>query len=333
MLVPVPGFSELPWRSRARALGLAALQLGASHLPVSFAIALLPGAAHRRLRRLAAPLRVPLARPRASIEVGRALAALADARVPVALAPEVSIVVPTAGAVRWLELCLRAVAAFTRPGSYEVVVIDDATPDAGAVAAIVAAHPGARLARSDQRRGFAASVNAGVALCRAGSIVVLNDDVVVTPGWLDALLARLRADPRVAWVGPVSNDTGDEASVGADYSTLEELLAFASRASGPPREVEKLALYCALLDRAAFETVGGLDQGYRRGMFEDDDLAMALGARGKRVLLAPEVFVHHAAGTTLRALSPFEYFATFELNRRRFEQRWQVRWRVREGQA
>lgn len=134
-------------------------------------------------------------------------------------------------------------------------------------------------------------------------------------------------------MGPVSNDTGDEASVGADYSTLEELLAFASRASGPPREVEKLALYCALLDRAAFETVGGLDQGYRRGMFEDDDLAMALGARGKRVLLAPEVFVHHAAGTTLRALSPFEYFATFELNRRRFEQRWQVRWRVREGQA
>jgi GT2 family glycosyltransferase len=68
-------------------------------------------------------------------------------------------------------------------------------------------------------------------------------------------------------------------------------------------------------------------------MFEDDDLAMALRARGERVLLSPDVYVHHAAGATFRASSPFAYFATFEVNRRRFEQRWGVRWRVREGRA
>lgn len=320
-------------RARARVVGLAALQASLGRLPAERALALLPASLHRRLRSLAAPLRVGRGRSRAFVDVEAALAAL-EARgavVEQAAAPAVSVVVPTAGATRRLELALRAVAAYTRAGAYEVVVIDDASPDAAAVERALRPHPGVRLERSGHNRGFSASVNAGVKLCRAPKILVLNDDVVVTPGWLDALAARLDADSAVAWVGPTSNDTGDEASIDAAYESLDELVAFAARQHGEPREVDKLALHCALLRRSSFEAVGGLDEGYLRGMFEDDDLSMALRARGQRLLLSPETYVHHAAGATLRTLSPLAYFACFELNRRRFERRWQVRWRVREG--
>jgi GT2 family glycosyltransferase len=128
-------------------------------------------------------------------------------------------------------------------------------------------------------------------------------------------------------VGPTSNDTGDVATIPARYDSLDGLIAWANRAAGAPREVRKLSLFCAMLRRSAFDAVGGLDTGYGSGMFEDDELCMALGARGFRVLLVPSVFVHHAAGATLRRASPFEYHARFEVNRRRFEERWGVRWR------
>ncbi|MBK7581965.1 MAG: glycosyltransferase [Myxococcales bacterium] len=276
---------------------------------------------------------MPRARPSAFIDPVRALSDFASggARIQPTDAPRVSIVIPTAGATAWLELALAALAAHTEAGGFEVLVTDDASPDPRATAAVVAPHPGVSLSRSEQSRGFAASVNAAVRSARAPLLCVLNDDVVVTPGWLEALLAELDADPRAAWVGPVCNDSGDVGTVHAEYQNMHELLEFAARASGRTRAVEKLALHAALIRRASYEAVGGLDEGYQRGMFEDDDLAAALRARGERVLLAPRVFVHHAAGATLRALSPFTYFACFEVNRRRFEGRWGVRWRVHDG--
>lgn len=333
MSIGVPGFSELPVRARARAVGLAALQASLGRFPAERALGLLPRGVYRRLRVWAAPLRVPRQGSKASLDRASALAELesAGARIVPSVEPRVSLVIPTAGATDWLALCLAAVASYTEAGSYEVVVVDDASPEPARVRSAVGLHPGVRLERSARNRGFAASVNAGVAAARADRLVILNDDVVVTPGWLERLNARLDLEPRAAWVGPATNDSGDEASVDVEYASLEELLRVAAQAAGSAREVDKLALHCALLRRSSFARVGGLDEGYARGMFEDDDLAMALRQLGERVILDPGVFVHHAAGATLRALSPLTYFASFEVNRRRFEARWGVAWRVREG--
>ena len=105
-------------------------------------------------------------------------------------------------------------------------------------------------------------------------------------------------------------------------------LASAAHAAGAPQDVDKLALFCAAIRRSHFEAVGGVDEGYGRGLFEDDDLCMKLSRAGHRIVLVPEVFVHHAAGATFRQLDPLEYLARFEVNRRRFERRWRRRWRA-----
>jgi GT2 family glycosyltransferase len=102
------------------------------------------------------------------------------------------------------------------------------------------------------------------------------------------------------------------------------LLDHARGCHGEPEVVSKLSLFCAMLRREAFDAAGGLDEGYGSGMFEDDDLCMALRTRDLDVVLVPSVFVHHAAGTTLRRLDPFEYHARFEVNRARFERRWRA---------
>jgi GT2 family glycosyltransferase len=265
--------------------------------------------------------------PAAQLDPNEA-AKLLERRSPVAREPlRASVVVPTYGSTDWLRVSLLALRAHTPPGACETVVVDDGSANPWDIEQIVARHPEVELVRHEKNLGFAASVNRGARRTRAPVLVILNDDAVVLPGWLDGLLAALAGDPKAALVGPVSNDTGDIATIEARYDSLDQLIAFSDAQSGEPRPVDKLSLFCAAVRRSAFDEVGGLDESYGRGLFEDDDLCMALRARGHRALLVPSVFVHHAAGTSFRRLSPFEYHARFEVNRNRFERRWGVRWR------
>ncbi|GAB5548314.1 MAG: hypothetical protein SangKO_080740 [Sandaracinaceae bacterium] len=301
-------------RDRARVRALARLQAQVRHGPgeASQARRSLPPALQRLVRRAVAPVRVP----------GQATATIPlDAR-PAPLRaetsegpPRASIVIPSRGAPT-LAQCLAAIASHTRV-PHEVIVVDDAAPSPLC---------GART-RLAARRGFPGAVNRGAQLARADALVILNDDVVVTPGWLTQLLAALEL-PKAGLVGPATNDSGDAATEPARYRDLEGLLAHARSREGAPREVEKLSLLCAAMRRETFEALGGLDEGYGLGMFEDDELCMSLRRRRLRVLLAPSAFVHHHGSATFGRMPDATRIARFLINRRRFERRWGVRWRA-----
>ncbi|MGE3632689.1 MAG: glycosyltransferase family 2 protein, partial [Sandaracinaceae bacterium] len=236
-------------------------------------------------------------------------------------APRASVIVPTRGGPA-LAQCLAAVRAYTRV-PVELVVVDDAS---GAVD-LHALPEGTRLVRLDARRGFVGAANAGARAAQTGLLVFLNDDVIVTPGWLEALEAAL-ASPRAALVAPSSNDTGDAATIGARYRGLAELLRFSAERRGPPVEVDKLSLACAAIRKGTFDGVGGLDEGYGLGLFEDDELCRSLRARGGRILLVGDAYVHHHGSLTFDTLGSAARIARFEINRHRFEQRWRTRWRA-----
>ncbi len=80
------------------------------------------------------------------------------------------------------------------------------------------------------------------------------------------------------------------------------------------------------MQRALWDEVGGLDERYRVGMFEDDDLAMAVHRRGRKVTLARDVFVHHFGGAAFSRLAPARYLRIWWENRRRFEAKWRTTW-------
>ena len=81
---------------------------------------------------------------------------------------------------------------------------------------MLAACPPAELLENRTNLGFPRSVNRGLAHARGEVVVVLNSDVVLTPGWLTGLLAALAAGG-VGMAGPVTNDSGDVATVVASY--------------------------------------------------------------------------------------------------------------------
>jgi GT2 family glycosyltransferase len=242
--------------------------------------------------------------------------------------PDASVVVVVHDNLAVSRLALESVLLNTA-GPYELIVVDNgsAPPTATYLTALAARNQHVRVIRNEVNLGFAPAVNQGMGVSGAPTLVVLNNDVVVLPGWLTALRARL-ADPAVGLVGPVTNRCGNAAEVPATYRSYGELRAFAAgRPGGPAFDIEVATLFCAALRREVLDEVGALDERFELGLFEDDDFSRRVRAHGYRVLCDPATFVHHFGEATLGTLAASgRYGELFTQNRARFEAKWGVTW-------
>lgn len=245
--------------------------------------------------------------------------------------PTVGVVIVTLDNPRLLAACLDSIAVTTAWPNLEVAVVDNgANPDTrGAVE-----RPrglSVRWERTGANIGFAAAVNRGAARLTAEYLVLLNDDTVVGPGCIARLVSHLEAEPMLGLVCPVTNEIGNEARVDVGYrdfaGMLEESRSRACRFRGRVRDTRVVPLFCAAIRTRLFEEVGGLDERYEVGMFEDDDLSRTLAMRGYRTGIADDCYVHHVGQASFGALTDDEYLRVWEMNKARYEAKWGARWR------
>ncbi len=249
----------------------------------------------------------------------------------VRLYPLVSVVIPTYRNLGITRACLKSIERFTTYPNYEVIVVDNGSADGTAeyLRSAAAANPRLTILLNETNQGFARAVNQGVAAATGEYIVVLNNDTIVTHGWLGRLIRHLH-DPSVGIVGAVTNHTGNEARIAASYTSAYEMHRFAAdytRAhAGQTLEVRMVALFCAAMRRAVWDEIGPLDERFEIGMFEDDDLAQRLRTTGYRIVCAEDVFVHHEGAAGFKTLGPGAYDRLLRENRVRFEQKWGTPW-------
>ena len=162
-----------------------------------------------------------------------------------------------------------------------------------------------RLCRSPSspmttNRGFPAAINQGLGTGAGRILVLLNNDVVVTDGWLDQLTASRRQSPiDKSRVGDIAA-RGSEGSASSGqcpttrrrrswsrtcpYHDLDEMQTFARQWREEHRgkwfTVPKLSGFCLLMKRAVYDAIGGLDERFGLGFFDDDDLAERRGGPG-----------------------------------------------------
>src|SRR5262249_6381195 len=226
------------------------------------------------------------------------------------------------------------------PVSFEATDVDNLSPDGTRDFLRSAAGRGAlplRLVENPANLGFSRDNNQAAALARGDVLVSPNNDTVVRPGWLEGLVGHLDANPSIGLLGPVTNSCGNEAEVGTAYGDLDEMERFAGayvRAhAGELADIPMLTLFCAAMPRELFRTLGGLDERYGLGMFEDDDLSEAVRRAGPRVVLARDVFVHHYGGAAWSRQGDYAYLRQWWWNRRLFEDKWGKSWQKRLGYA
>lgn len=171
--------------------------------------------------------------------------------------------------------------------------------------------------RSETNEGFARGMNRGLRASTTPWVCLLNNDTILTEGWLDRLLEVGEAHPEVGLINPVSNTFGDGPPPGVDLAEHA-----ASVGKRPPGYVEMGACvgFCWLIRRAVIERIGLLDEAMGLAFFEDTDYSRRAAQAGFRSVVARRAYVHHEEHRTVRALPQRE--ALFRENRRRFEAKW-----------
>ena len=218
-------------------------------------------------------------------------------------APVASIVIPVYGQSAHTVACLRALAAHPPEVPFEVLVVDDASTDD--TPALLPRVEGLRYHRRESNGGFIAACNDGAVLARGTYLVLLNNDTVPQPGWLDALLATfdehpdaglvgaqlLYPDGRLQEAGGVVFNDGNAWNYGRFGDPSDPRYAYL-------REVDYASGAAIAIPRELFLGLGGFDRRYAPAYYEDTDLAFAVRAAGRRVLYQPAARVVHDEGTS-----------------------------------
>jgi GT2 family glycosyltransferase/glycosyltransferase involved in cell wall biosynthesis len=222
---------------------------------------------------------------------------------PTSPMPRASIVIPVFGAFAHTLACLRAIAAHPPAAAFEIIVVDDASPDDSL--ARLRAIDGLRVHARTANGGFIAACNDGASLARGDLLVFLNNDTVPQPGWLDALLETfdmhadaglvgaklLYPDGRLQEAGGVVFADGS----GWNYGRFDDP---GDCRYAHLRDADYVSGAAIAIPRALFERLGGFDTRYAPAYYEDTDLAFAVRAAGLRVLVQPASLVVHDEGTT-----------------------------------
>lgn len=215
-----------------------------------------------------------------------------------------SIIVPIHNALPYLEKCLQSIERYTEPGSYQLILVDDASDSP--VAEFLAGYEGrAELLTLWPNGGFAKACNAGAARATADYLVFLNSDVEVAPGWLEAWIQAAESCPQAGAVG-VKLLYPDGTIQHGGVFTLEDHLngnPFTAQLNhvgvapddpvanvGGPRQAVTAA--AILIRREAWDGIGGFDEAFYNG-FEDVDLCLRLWRAGWGVLYEPRIALTH----------------------------------------
>jgi GT2 family glycosyltransferase len=239
-----------------------------------------------------------------------------------------SIIIISYNNLDYTRQCLESILAKTIYPNYEVIVVDNnSQPQIKSyLAEMSRKHTQIKVIFNEKNLGFAAANNIGLQQCSESEyVILLNNDVVVSRGWLTRLLRHLRT-PEIGMVGPVTNWTGNEAKIDVPYLHPKDMEPFAEAYTrsheGQIFDIQALAMYCVALRREIADKVGPLDEQFGVGMFEDDDYAMRVRQIGKRVVCAEDAFVHHYGMASFSKLKDEEYQQLFERNKQLYEAKW-----------
>jgi len=243
----------------------------------------------------------------------------------------VSIIILTFNQLQHTRTCLESIRRCT-PEDHEIILVDNGSTDGTVdfLHKVAAQDDRCRLIENDRNLGFAAGNNIGLYESRGDYLVLMNNDVVVTPGWLSRLIAHAAVSRSTGIVGPKSNETSGPQRVNSvryQPQTLEGLDEFACKISnqysGKSLSHWKVVGFCMLIKRAVIERIGGLDPRFGIGNFEDDDFCLRAYLAGFKCRIAVDCFVHHSGSASFRAAG-FDYDALLRKNWEIFKQKWNI---------
>ena len=242
-------------------------------------------------------------------------------------APDVSIVIPVHNRVdvTYFGLCSLLLAHNT--ASFEVILVDDGSTDETAeIESIVS---GITVIHNTQAQRFIRACNIGAAKARGEYVVLLNNDVEVTSGWIDNLIDAFGRFDNVGLVGSkllypdgtlqdaggIVWGSGNPWNYGNRQNPWDPRFCYA-------RQADYLSGAALMTTKDIWDEVGGLSSYLEPMYFEDTDFSFKVRAAGYTTWFVPSSVVYHYEGMTsgTDTASGFKRFQ--EVNRPKFKRQW-----------
>jgi GT2 family glycosyltransferase len=229
---------------------------------------------------------------------------------------------------RYLERTLRALDGLGPPRG-EILLVDNGSTDSG-VALALRLLPRIRVRELGLNRGPAVARNVGLQASATRRVLLVDNDVMVQPGCIEALNAALDAHPRAAIAMPAVRYASRPEVVqyaGADAHFLGSSALLSANVpleslDGAIRVVTSGITACILVDRERLGEHAELDESYFM-YFEDHELGLRASLLGFDVLAVPRAQCLHAEGTVGLSIRETGRF-TPERVRRTIRNRWFV---------
>lgn len=235
-----------------------------------------------------------------------------------------SIVILTYNNLQYSKLCIESIRKYTVKDTYEIIVVDNNSTD-GTVEWLKNEKE-INTIFNKENLGFPKGCNQGIDIAdKSNDILLLNNDVIVTPNWLDNLIKCLYSQTDIGAVGAVTNNCSYYQSISAVYKNIDEMINYAQSNnisdSNKWEQRVKLIGFCMLIKREVLNIVGLVDERFSPGNFEDDDLSFRIQLAGYKLMLCKDVFVHHFGNTSFKK-DIKEYNKLLLTNSKKFEKKW-----------
>jgi len=213
-----------------------------------------------------------------------------------------SVIIPLYNCLPLTQAMLASLQATLPAGlAHEIIFVDDGSTDGTRAWLSTLTAPPFRVLLNERNLGYAVGNNRAAALARGELLALLNNDLVLTPGWLEPMLAAHAAlGPRAGLIGNVQLDakTGAVDHAGLVVNSTGKPVHLRclpppwSRAWRPVRPVPAVTGACLLVARDLWTQLGGFDEAYLNGG-EDIDLGFRARAAGRTNAVALRSVIRH----------------------------------------
>lgn len=256
---------------------------------------------------------------------------------PESTLPLTSIIILTFNQLEYTKKCIESIFKNTRE-PFELIVVDNGSTDGTVeyleteVGSQRSENRGqkaeVRIIKNKENLGFAAGNNQGMAAAKGDYILLMNNDIVVTPGCLERMILCAGRDPKIGIVGPMSNYVSGPQLVKdvtyniTDLDGLDGFAAeFSKKYAGKAKRLLRVVGFCMLIKRAVINKIGGMDGLYGLGNFEDDDFSLRATLAGFESWIAEDCFIHHFGSRTFIG-AKIDYRESLHKNWEIFKEKW-----------
>ncbi len=219
--------------------------------------------------------------------------------------PLVSIIMLTYNQLDDTKICVESLFKHTADVNYELIFVDNGSTKDDTktyLEDLKSKHSNIKVIFNDSNLGFACANNQGIEISEGEYVLLLNNDVILTDGWLGRMIAVAESDKNTGIVGPCTNHASGRQVVVFDgaASDDEAIQKFAgeilTQNAGFWFSVSRIIGFCVLIKREVLFNVGVLDEMFGPGGYEDFDYCMRVKQAGYNIIIAGDTFIYHIGG-------------------------------------